>query len=53
MRVVKLPPEGAQKFVKLAYDMTWEQVIKGDPEYGPKLRKATLKDAVPKGAFPW
>jgi TRAP-type C4-dicarboxylate transport system substrate-binding protein len=53
MRVIKLPPEEAQKFVKLAYDMTWEQVLKAAPEYGPKLKKATLKEALPKGAFPW
>ena len=53
MKILKLPPEEAAKFVKTAYDMTWEVVIKAAPEYGPKLRKAMSKDALPKGAFPW
>jgi len=53
MKNIKLPAEEAEKFVKTAYDMTWEEVIKAAPEYGPKLRKAMSKGALPKGAFPW
>jgi TRAP-type C4-dicarboxylate transport system substrate-binding protein len=52
-KIIQLPPAEAEKFVKTAYDMTWEEVIKTAPEYGPKLRKAMSKAAVPKGTFPW
>jgi TRAP-type transport system periplasmic protein len=53
VKIVRLPPEDAEKFVKTAYDTTWEEVIKTAPEYGPKLRKAMSKAALPKGTFPW
>ncbi len=53
MKIIELPPAEAEKFVKTAYDMTWEQILKAAPEYGPKLRKAMSKSAVPKGTFPW
>jgi hypothetical protein len=53
MKNIKLPPEDAEKFVKTAYDATWEEILKAAPEYGPKLRKAMSKAAVPKGTFPW
>jgi len=53
MKIIQLPPGEAEKFVKTAYDMTWEEVIKAAPEYGPKLRKAMSKSAIPKGTFPW
>jgi len=48
MRTIKLLPEEGEKFVKLAYDSTWEQIIKAAPEYGPKLRQATSKAALRK-----
>ena len=44
MKILKLLPEEGEKFYKLAYDTTWEQIIKTAPEYGPKLRKATMKN---------
>jgi TRAP-type C4-dicarboxylate transport system substrate-binding protein len=50
---IKLPPGEAEKFVKTAYDYTWEEILKAAPEYGPKLKKAMSKGALPKGAFPW
>jgi TRAP-type C4-dicarboxylate transport system substrate-binding protein len=53
MKTLKLPPGEAEKFVKTAYDMTWEEILKAAPEYGPKLRKAMSRGALPKGAFPW
>ncbi len=53
MKIIQLPPAEAEKFVKTAYDMTWEQILKAAPEYGPKLRKAMSKEALPKGTFPW
>ena len=43
MKTIKLPPEDGDKFYKLAYDTTWEQILKAAPEYGPKLRKAMSK----------
>ena len=44
MTIVKLLPQEGEKFYKLAYDTTWEQIIKTAPEYGPKLRKASTKN---------
>ncbi len=43
MKIIKLVPEDGEKFYKLAYDTTWEQILKAAPEYGPKLRKAMSK----------
>ena len=53
MKIIKLPPADAEAFVKAAYDNTWAEVVKSAPDYGPKLRKASSKAAVPKGTFPW
>jgi len=53
MQDIVLPPEEANKFVKTAYEATWDIVIKSAPEYGPKLRQLSSKSALPKGAFPW
>ena len=38
-----LPPADAKKFVDLAYELTWNKIIKDDPVYGPQLRKLTSK----------
>jgi TRAP-type C4-dicarboxylate transport system substrate-binding protein len=53
MKDIVLAPAEAEKFRKLAYDKTWEVVIKNAPEYGPKLRELSSKKAIPKGTFPW
>jgi TRAP-type C4-dicarboxylate transport system substrate-binding protein len=53
MQDLVLSPEEAKKFVKIAYDATWEAVIKNSPEYGPRLRKLSSRSALPKGTFPW
>jgi hypothetical protein len=53
VKTIQLPPEEAAKFVKTAYDYTWEEVLKSATEYGPKLRKAMSRAALPKGTFPW
>jgi TRAP-type C4-dicarboxylate transport system substrate-binding protein len=53
MKIIQLAPAEAEKFVKTAYDYTWEEVLKSATEYGPKLRKAISKAAIPKGTFPW
>jgi TRAP-type C4-dicarboxylate transport system substrate-binding protein len=53
MKTITLPPGEDEKFRKICLDKTWEFVIEGCPEYGPKLRKASSKAALPKGTFPW
>jgi TRAP-type C4-dicarboxylate transport system substrate-binding protein len=53
MKDIVLPPEVANKFVKIAYDETWDLVIKNAPEYGPRLRQLSSRSALPKGTFPW
>jgi len=53
MKDIVLPPGEAEKFRNLAYDKTWEVVIKNAPENGPKLRELSSKKAIPKGTFPW
>lgn len=53
MKNIYLPPGDAEKFVKIAYNSTWEEIVKASPEYGPKLRKAMSRSALPKGGFPW
>ncbi len=53
MEFIQLPPEEAQKLLKIIYDETWKFMIQTAPEYGPKLQKATSKKALPRGAFPW
>lgn len=53
IKTLHLPSEDAAKFFQITYETTWEYVIKAAPEYGPKLRKVTSRDALPKGAFPW
>ncbi len=53
MKNIQLPPKDAEKFVHTAYEMTWQEVIKAAPEYGPRLRKAMSRASLPKGAFPW
>jgi len=34
-----LPPEDAAELVKVAYEATWETVLKDAPEWGPKLKE--------------
>lgn len=53
METIRLSPEEAEKFVNICYDKTWEFVIDMAPEYGPKLRESTSRDALPDGTFPW
>jgi TRAP-type transport system periplasmic protein len=53
VKQITLSPEEAAKLVKLADDVTWDFVTESAPEYAPKLRKASSKEALPKGAFPW
>ena len=40
MNLCVLPPKEAKKFLDVFYDKTWSYVLKLDPEYGPRLKKA-------------
>jgi len=53
MKSLQLPPDEAEKFRKICYDETWKFAIENAPEYGPKLKKVSVKTAVPKNTFPW
>lgn len=43
MTLINLPLEDAKKFRKIAYDATWQVVIKDSPDFGPKLRELLTK----------
>jgi hypothetical protein len=46
VEVISLPPKDAEMFYNLAYETTWEEVLKGAPEYGARLRKMLTKEAL-------
>jgi len=39
MKLIKFSPEDSKWYIELAYEAGWEEVIKQDPELGPKLQK--------------
>ena len=39
MKVIKFSPEDTKFYVNLAYEAGWDEVIKQNPELGPKLKK--------------
>ena len=39
MKLIKFSPEDSKWYIDLAYEAGWEEVIKQDPELGPKLQK--------------
>ena len=39
MERINLPPAEAKKLVKIAYDKTWEKVLKDAPEDGPRMKE--------------
>ena len=45
MTEIVLPPEDAAELVKVAYEATWETVLKDAPEWGPKLKELLDKPA--------
>ncbi|HOO90113.1 MAG TPA: TRAP transporter substrate-binding protein DctP [Syntrophales bacterium] len=45
IQVVTLPPEEAKTLVALSQDVTWAEIIKKSPVYGPKFRELTRKEA--------
>ncbi len=53
VEVIALPPAEEAKLIQTADDVTWNYVTEAAPEYGPRLRAASRKEALPKGSFPW
>lgn len=45
MEFVKLPEPDASRFLKIARDAIWEQVMKDSPKYGARLKEAFTKAA--------
>jgi hypothetical protein len=39
LTVITLPPNEAKQYHDIAYNSTWEMVIKGAPTYGPRFRE--------------
>jgi TRAP-type C4-dicarboxylate transport system substrate-binding protein len=43
IQVIDLPPAEKQKFLKVAYDSAWEDILKKSPTVGAELRKLLTK----------
>jgi TRAP-type transport system periplasmic protein len=43
VEIIELPPAEGQKFLKVAYDEGWKEVIQKNPQTGPELRKLLTK----------
>lgn len=43
VEVITLSTQEAEKYLNIAYEAAWEQVIKNDPELGPQLRELISK----------
>jgi TRAP-type C4-dicarboxylate transport system substrate-binding protein len=43
MQYIDLSTEDTEKFLKIAYDETWKEVIRQAPEEGPKFRELTMQ----------
>jgi len=43
IKPIELPPKEAQKFVKVAKEAMWANIIKRSPEYGPQLKKLAIR----------
>ncbi len=43
VQVITLPPAEAQKFLKVAYDEGWKDIIQKNPKTGPELKKLFTK----------
>jgi TRAP-type C4-dicarboxylate transport system substrate-binding protein len=39
IKIVQLPPDEAEVYLKTAYDAVWQQVLKACPENGPEMQK--------------
>ena len=43
VEIIELPPAEKQKFLKVAYDEGWKEVVQKNPQTGPELRKLLTK----------
>ena len=43
IQVIDLPPAEKEKFLKIAYDEGWKDVIQKSPQTGPELKKLLSK----------
>ncbi|MDP6179265.1 MAG: TRAP transporter substrate-binding protein DctP [Desulfatiglandales bacterium] len=43
VKPLKFSPSGGKKFLEIAYEAAWDNVIKKSPELGPKLKKMLVK----------
>jgi TRAP-type transport system periplasmic protein len=43
IQVITLPPAEKERFIKVAYDAGWADVIQKSPQYGPELKKLLSK----------
>jgi TRAP-type C4-dicarboxylate transport system substrate-binding protein len=43
IQVIQLPPAEAAKWLKVAEDAGWEDVLKKDPQNGPRIRELTTR----------
>lgn len=44
IQVIDLPPAEKEKFLKIAYDEGWKDVIQKSPQTGPELKKLLMKN---------
>ena len=43
IKVIDLPPAQKEKFLKVAYDSAWKEIIEKNPETGPEIEKLLTK----------
>jgi TRAP-type C4-dicarboxylate transport system substrate-binding protein len=43
IQVITLPPAESEKFLKVAYDEGWKDVVEKNPQTGPKLKELLTK----------
>jgi TRAP-type C4-dicarboxylate transport system substrate-binding protein len=43
LQVIDLPPAEKEKFLKVAYDEAWKDIVAKNPTTGPKLRELLTK----------
>jgi hypothetical protein len=43
IQVITLPPAESEKFLKVAYDEGWKDIIGKSPQIGPKLKELLTK----------
>jgi TRAP-type C4-dicarboxylate transport system substrate-binding protein len=43
IQVIELPPAEKEKFLKVAYDEGWKDIVEKNPQTGPELKKLLTK----------